>query len=134
MKTNSKASGVTIVELIVATTLIAISVPVIAGMIAVMTQLNDRAYDMTVINALAENKVESLRSKGFSGITNGTVDFTAELPATIGTPRSASYTVSDSSLGPSVKNIDINVSYNDYGTTRQTAYRTYLGELGVGQY
>lgn len=134
MKINSIQSGISVVELIVAITLIALSVPVIAGMINALTQLNDRAYDMTTINALVENKVESLRSKGYAGISSGTVDFSSELPATIAAPRSASYTVSDSASGPSLKAINITISYNDYGSTRQLAYKTYLGELGVGQY
>lgn len=131
---KNKEAGISIVELIVGTTLIAICVPVIASMMVALTRLNDRAYDMTVINALVENKIESLRSKGFPGVPNGTVDFTAELPATIAGPRSASYTVSDSAFGPSVKTIDVTVSYSDYGTARQVAYKTNLGELGVGQY
>lgn len=134
MNTKSKEAGISIVELIIATTLIAICVPAIASMIAALTRLNDRAYDTTVVNALAENKIESLRSKGFAGVTNGTVDFTSELPATIAGPRSASYTISDSVTGTSLKIIDITISYSDFGHTRQFAYKTFLGELGVGQY
>lgn len=133
MNTKNEA-GLSVVEIIVAITLIAVCVPVITGAIIALDRLNDRAYETSLINALVENKVESLRSKGHSGVPNGTVDFSSELPATLATPKAANYTVSDGSLGPSIKNVDITVSYNDNGATRQLTYRTYLGELGVGQY
>lgn len=99
---------------------------------SMIDSLNDRARDRASVNALVENKVEGLRSISFVGLTDGTTDFTSELPASIGAPRSAVYTVS--SVSPALKQVDVVVTYNDHGQTRTTTYRTYIGELGVGQY
>ena len=125
-------SGFTIIELLVAIAVVGILVPTIAGFVNTLNRLNDRARDYTLVNSLAENKVESLRSIGFTGIATGTTSFTNELPATLGSPKSASYTVSVPNTG--MKQIDLAITFNDHGTARTVNYRTYVGELGVGQY
>jgi prepilin-type N-terminal cleavage/methylation domain-containing protein len=130
--TVQKQTGFTIPELIVTLTLLAIAVPALAGFISTLSAVNDRARDMATIQGLVENKIESLRSVSFSGLSDGTVTFTSELASTIASPRSASYTIS--TLNAALKQIDVTVSFNDHGTPRTLSYRTYMGELGVGQY
>jgi prepilin-type N-terminal cleavage/methylation domain-containing protein len=124
--------GFTIVELVVSIAVFALLVPALASFLNLLSVLNDRARDTAIVNALAENKVESIRSANFVAATLGTHDFTSELPATITAPRSATYTVT--SVSSSLKEVNLSVSYNDHGTTRTLTYRTYIGELGVGQY
>lgn len=125
-------NGFTIAELIVSITLLALSVPVMASLVNLLSSLNDRSRDMAALHALTEHKVEALRSMGFSALTNGTTTFTNELPASVAAPRSATYTISSASS--SLKEVNIAISYNDHGATRTLNYRTYIGELGVGQY
>ena len=127
MKQTSQA-GFSIVELVVAIALFAVAIPAIAGLVSVLTQMNDRTSDTIAINSIAENKVEGLRSKGFNGVPVGTTTFTNELPGYLPTPKTASYTVSQ--LSPSVKVVDVTVTT----AGREARYRTYIGELGVGQY
>lgn len=124
--------GFTIVELLVSIAVFAILVPSISVFLNTLGSINDRARDLATINALVENKIEGLRSASFVGVPNGTVDFTTDLPASVAAPRSASYVVS--SVSTSLKQIDTTVTYNDHGNNRSLTYRTYLGELGVGQY
>ncbi len=127
-----KTAGFTIIELVVTIALLAIAVPVVVGLITNLGAINDRSSDLATVHALVENKVESLRSISFTGLTNGTTDFTSELSSSIGKPRSASYTIS--TVSTALKQVDVTVSYNDHGSTRTLRYRTYIGELGVGQY
>lgn len=129
---TKNTSGFTIVELLIAISVFAIIIPALASFLNLLSVINDRARDTAVVNALVENKAESLRSISFVGITDGTTDFTGELPGTISTPRSATYNIS--SLSTSLKQVDVTVAYNDHGQTRTLSYRTYIGELGVGQY
>jgi prepilin-type N-terminal cleavage/methylation domain-containing protein len=124
--------GFTIIELLITIAVVGILVPTLAGFINTLNRFNDRARDLTLVNSLAENKVESLRSIGYSGITAGTTAFDSELPATLGSPRSAIYTVTTPNTG--IKQVDLSISYNDHGTTQTVNYRTFVGELGVGQY
>jgi prepilin-type N-terminal cleavage/methylation domain-containing protein len=124
--------GFTIIELLITIAVVGILVPTLAGFVNTLNRFNDRARDFTLVNSLAENKVESLRSIGYSGITTGTTSFSSELPATLGNPKSASYTVTTPNTG--MKQVDVTISFNDHGTTQTVKYRTYVGELGVGQY
>jgi prepilin-type N-terminal cleavage/methylation domain-containing protein len=121
-------SGFSMVELIIAIALFAIAIPIVALLISTLSQLNDSAADTVVANSVAENKIESLRSKGFNGISDGTTTFSNELPTTLPVPRTASYTIS--SVSTSLKSVTVTISYGG----KQTEYKTYLGELGVGQY
>lgn len=130
--THRRTHGFTIVELVIAITVFALLVPAIASFLGLLNTLNDRARDTAIVNALAENKVESLRSANFVAITTGSHDFSNELPATISKPRTATYVVS--TVTPALKEINVSVTYNDHGTNKTLSYRTYIGELGVGQY
>lgn len=127
-----KQAGFTIVELIVTIVLIGLLIPAIVMTITALDTINDRARDLSSVHALAENKAESLRSISFTGLANGTVSFTNELPSSLASPRAASYTIT--SATPALKQVDIHISYNDHGQNRTIDYRTYIGELGVGQY
>lgn len=127
-----KSKGFTIVELVIAITVFALLIPAVASFLNLLNVLNDRAADTAIINALAENKIESLRSAHYNGLNNETVDFTSELPVTIAAPRSATYQVTTPVTG--IRQVDMTVTYNDHGQQKTLAYKTYVGELGVGQY
>lgn len=127
-----KQAGFTVVELLIAIAVVGILVPTLAGFINTLNQLNDRARDLVIVNSLAENKTEGLRSMGFTSLTDGTTDFTSELPVTLGSPKSATYAISTPNTG--IKQVDTTITYTDHGKTRSATYRTYIGELGVGQY
>lgn len=129
---NKTEQGFTIIELLITIAVVGILVPTLAGFVNTLNRFNDRARDLTLVNALAENKVESLRSLGFSGVASGTTSFASELPITLGNPKTATYTVTTPNTG--MKQVDITISFNDHGTTQTVKYRTYIGELGVGQY
>lgn len=127
-----KNDGFTLIELLIAIGLFAILVPVLMGFLTLLAVINDRARDVAIVNALVENKIESLRSKGFVALTNGETDFTNELSTDIAGARSATYAISTAE--PGLKQIDVIVTYDDHGDEKTLNYRTYLGELGVGQY
>lgn len=123
--------GFTVVEIIIGLAVTATFVLSLTIAITNLTEINDRARDLVLVNGLAENKVESLRSKGFNGVGYGTVDFTDELPSTVESPKSAQYVVSD--VATAVKQIEINISYTSGGQPQNVNYTTYVGEFGVGQ-
>jgi type II secretory pathway pseudopilin PulG len=132
MKQADKASGFTIVELLV--TLLACAIMIGGVSIAVNSQsvIAQRHRDMVIANAYANSKVESLRSKGFLGLSNGTTDLTSELPDELKAPRGSTLVISDESV--SVKRIELSVTYSERGESRTFNYTTLIGELGVGQY
>lgn len=130
MKTANQ-NGFTITELVFTIALLAIFIPGISGIAVSLDTINDRAREVSDITMAVDNKVESLRSKRFANLTDGTVNFTSELPATVTPPRSASYTIS--TVNTKLKKVSVTVSYNDRGTTRTFPYTTFIGASGVGQ-
>lgn len=128
---HKRQKGFTVVELIVTIVIAGIIIPAVAIALTNLAVINKQARDLVLANMLAQNKVETLRSIGYNSINNGTVSFTGELPSTMGSPKSASYTVTTPQTG--IKQIDVSISYSQYKTTKDVAYRTYVSELGVGQ-
>ena len=124
-------TGFTIVELIVTIVIMGVIIPAVALALTNLTVVDYQARDLALANFIAQNKVETLRSAGYNTLSNGTQSFSSQLPNTMGSPKSASYTVSTPITG--VKQIDVTISYTEYKKTKSIAYRTYVSELGVGQ-
>lgn len=95
------------------------------------SHLSGRGRNLVLSSSFVEAKVEALRSIGYNGLGDGTSDIGNELPAELAQPRSASLQIS--AQGAGLRQIDIIVTYSDQGTPRTYSYRTYIGELGVGQ-
>ena len=93
--------------------------------------MNKRTASLTQANLAAGSKSEQIRSAGFNSLSEGTFDFSGELPASIPPPKSADYSVT--LLSPGLAEVQINLSYNDFGHTRSLQYKTLISELGVGQ-
>lgn len=125
-------SGYTLLELLVSLIVGAILVGSLSTAVNNQTYLSQRAKGVTIANSYVENKVEELRSRGYLAIADGTTNLNSELPTTLPAPRTGSLVVSSSTAG--VKTVDITISYNEQGKQRTYAYKTYIGELGVGQY
>lgn len=127
--------GFTLLEVLLTTAVAGFVLLGITSMITTLNVINDRTRDLTLANALAENKVESLRSIGFVGLPTppASVDFTNELPASLAEPRSAAYAIA-STPDPNIYRATITITYNDHGSQRELEYQTLIGELGVGQY
>lgn len=131
-KSPTLGAGFTIVELLVTIIIGTIMISSATLIFTSQTRLSQRGRDVVIANAYMENKVESLRSLGFLGLNDGTTDLTSELPAELSAPRSGMLTISSQSTA--IKQIDLSLTYNDQGINRTYSYRTYIGELGVGQY
>jgi len=131
MKHKSKG-GFTIVELIVAIVVGSIVCSAAIMLVVSHLHLSQQSRDIVLANAYVENKVESLRSIGYSGLSDGTTDLTSDLPTELNSPRSGSQVITSQSDG--LKKVVISITYNDQGTNRTYSYSTYIGELGVGQY
>lgn len=129
---KTKETGFTIVELIVALFVASSLVGSVQLIYTNQTYLAQRARDLALANAYVEGKVESLRSKGFLGLNDGTTDITAELPTELNAPRSGSMQISSPSSG--VKRVVIDINYNSQGADKSVTYTTNVGELGAGQY
>jgi Tfp pilus assembly protein PilW len=123
--------GFSIVELVIA---IVVGVLLILSMNFIVNNyihLGQRGRNLTTANAYVEAKVEALRNAGYNGLNTGTTNLAAELPAQLTGPKSGTMVISQPQDG--LKQIDISIAFNDNGNSRTYTYKTYVGELGVGQ-
>lgn len=127
---NKDQRGFTVVEMLITLALFAMLIPTLTLGVSTLTQLNNRARDLTLISIIAENKIESLRSIGYNSIAVGSTTFTNELPAELASPKVATYTVTQ---GTGTKIINVSISYSDYRRTRTINYKSLVSETGVGQ-
>lgn len=121
-------------ELIIAIAIGSLFIGSVMTLLVQNARMAQRTRDIAVANSYTENKVESLRSSGYLGLSNGTTSLTSELPSELKAPRSATQIIADAPGSVSVKQVDISITYNNQGTPRTYSYTTFIGELGVGQY
>lgn len=136
MKQIKNQSGFTIVEIVTGIIVMTIFVGGIGITVNNLTYINDRSYDQVLLNGLVENKAESLRSASFNALENGTFDFSDELPSSIGTPKSATYTVEDNpdtETANTLKDVTFTITYTVGRSSETVNYTTSIGELGVAQ-
>jgi type II secretory pathway pseudopilin PulG len=124
-------SGFTVVELMITIGMCGIIIPSLALGLNALAVYNNRARDLALVNMLAQNKVEILRSSGFNSLNNGTVDFSSELPNTLSKPKTATYTVTSPAVN--VKKINVSITYKDYNRSRTIQFESLISELGLGQ-
>src|ERR1700741_3344019 len=110
-------SGFTVVELATAIVVMGIVIPAVSIALTNLAVVNRQARDQALANFIAQNKIETLRSVGYNSLTSGTTDFTSSLPNIMGTPKSASYTVTNDTPTTGVKQVDISISYTEYKKT-----------------
>lgn len=123
--------GFSIIELILAIVVGAVFIASMDVIVSDYVHLGQHSRNLILANSYAEGKVEALRSIGYNGLNPGTTDLSSELPTQLQSPRSGTMTIGTPQNG--LKQIDLSISYTDQGSSRTYTYRTYIGELGVGQ-
>src|SRR5207237_135848 len=123
---KNRQDGFTVVELVTAIVVMGIIIPAVSIALTNLAVVNNQARYQTLANFIAQNKIESLRSIGSNALASGTTNFSSSLPSTIGSPKSATYTVTNNTPNTGVKQVDISISYTEYGKTRSLSYRTYI--------
>jgi prepilin-type N-terminal cleavage/methylation domain-containing protein len=131
MKTNSDQRGFTMVEILVCIIVAGIITISLSQVVNTYIHVSKRGRYLNLANSYIEAKTEALRNSGFSSLNNGTYSLTSELTNQLPPSRSASMVVSSPLTG--IKQVVLNVSYNDNAQNNTYSYTTYIGELGVGQ-
>lgn len=124
-------AGFSIVELVVAIVVGVLFLSSINLIVNNYIHIGLRGRNLTLANSFASGKVEALRNAGYNSLDAGTSDISSELPPQLTSPKSGSMTISQPQTG--LKQIDISITYSDDGVNRTSSFRTYIGELGVGQ-
>lgn len=132
MRKRKTEGGFTIVELLVTIVFIGVAFMAVSDLFLNLSSLNRQAYNLIDTTYLAQQKIETYRQTPYSSIPTGTpaVDFTSELPARLGSPKSAYINIVETETG--LKRIDVFISYKD-GLTKNVEQTTLVTEQGINR-
>lgn len=118
---KQREAGFTLIEVLVAVAIIAIGVLALAANTISVTQGNRVSANYTIAVNLAQEKMEEVRAQ--SSFTNGTATDTST--GSTGVPFTRTRVIGDSSE-TNLKQIDVTVSWTEYGVSRSVALSTYV--------
>lgn len=117
--------GITLVEIVISMFIVVMIIAIAGTLIRLLILSNSESYVVTNVSVVAQNKIEGIRNTSFASISNGTQDFSNELPANLPHPRSASINIS--SVNTDIKKVEVTIQYGD----QQQIYTTYVGRASV---
>jgi prepilin-type N-terminal cleavage/methylation domain-containing protein len=127
---NSSQLGFTLIELVVAMTVIGIMILSISDLFISISKSQRQTAVIEAATRAGTEKIESLRNSSYIALTPGSIiDFTSELPDTIPTPRSALITVTEPVAD--LRKLDLVITVPHATTTREIRLTTVLGEIGI---
>jgi type II secretory pathway pseudopilin PulG len=128
-----RQDGFTLVELVVTATFVAMASAAIIGVFITVGKMNKQSRNLAVVAALAEGKLESYRNAGYTAAATGSPSetFTSQLPANLGSPKSAIVNVNTPSTG--LKQIDVVITYTDDGKQKKVQLSTLMAQRGINR-
>jgi prepilin-type N-terminal cleavage/methylation domain-containing protein len=125
-------AGFTLVELIVTIGIAGLLVVGVTSLFITIESTQRKTQLLDIATRTGEKKIEELRNVNYNSLDAGTTeDFTDELPADIPTPREATVTISEPT--PSVKRVDVNITYHDGRIDKEVELSSLIGVIGIGQ-
>lgn len=123
--------GFTLVELVVATVVIGMMIIALSNLAIAIDAVQRQNQRITKAGRIAELKIESLRNQHYNALSDGTIDFTSELPSDLPSPHSAQVIVT--SPTEDIKRLDVTVTYKDGKNTRNVKLSALIGNIGIAQ-
>jgi prepilin-type N-terminal cleavage/methylation domain-containing protein len=127
-----EARGLTLIEVIVATAVFALVVFIVTGFYVTASSQGVIGRGLTTGTLLAQQRIESLRGRGYTALTAGTtVETVDELGAADPAGRYTRTTVvtKPAAAGAGLAELDVTVSWLEGGTPRVVRLTTLVGDL-----
>lgn len=130
-KLGGNNRGFTIPELAIAIVFLGIVATSISQLFLGIQDIQRRTAHLESATHAAQTEVESLRNNNYNALVNGQdIDFSAGLPSDL--PQASGHVgVSEPMAG--LKRVDVTVSYNERGETRQVKLSSLIGIIGISQ-
>jgi hypothetical protein len=126
------------VELLVTLLVASVFIIVFYQLYVTVGSINNRAYLMAQATKVAYAKLQAYENKDFAviptpgGVSSASIeDFKGELPTTLPSPKTAQ--VSSAVITPTLKAVDIKVTYGAEVAPQIIEYTTYIQESGLGR-
>jgi type II secretory pathway pseudopilin PulG len=130
---HSDERGLTLLELIVAATLVASTSLALLSSFIYIRQVSNFARNEALSSLAAQDEIERIRNQSYYSIPVGSnvIDFTADLPSDLPSPKSGLVDVT--ALSAQLKQLDLEITYRQGSSTRTMTYTTYMGIPGLTQ-
>lgn len=124
--------GFTLVELIVTILVLGIVITSLGGLyyLMQMNQVKSLHYNLAVLAARTE--IEDLRNSGYNSLNPSSPPAFPSVLLT-GLPSNASGSVTVSNPLPSLKEVNVTVTYSDYGQSQTVTLSSDIGIIGISQ-
>ena len=117
-----RSRGFTLVEMIVAILLIGVGLMGLAAISSTVTRANVQSSALTAGSALAQERIERLRTEAYSAIVDG--NDTREVD---GVTYTRAWVVTNDTPAVGLKTVAVTVSWNERGRAHSTTLRTIRG-------
>lgn len=125
-----KQRGVTLIELVVACAVMGIAFLTVADLFITVASLNRQARNLARVTTLAQQQIEGLRNISYNSIPTGATSFASSLPSNLGSPKTATTTVTETVAG-NLKHVDILVTWYEGHTPKRVELDTDIAVRGV---
>lgn len=127
MRKSGKASGFTLLEVLIAVMIIGVGFMAAASMQGTSVSGNSRSAYMTAATYLAEDKLEELRNTDYMAITQaGSPENNIDELGAAGGIYSRSWTVVNDSPGLLMKTVAVTVNWNERGASHTLTMYTVI--------
>jgi len=113
VKNSLNSKGFTLIEVLVALVILAVSLLALAGLMTTTTKNNASGGHLTEAATFAQDKLEELRAMPWNSLIPGSVntDLVPNPPGSTGIQYTRTYRVNQ--LNPSLKELEITINWND---------------------
>jgi len=129
---KNRQAGFTIVELVVTIAVVGVATAGLSSLFVSTQAIQRKTTYVDTATRAAQREIEDLRNDNYSSLTPGqTIDFTAQLPATL--PRGSTGTVQVSQPATDLRRVDVTVSFTSGGSQRNITLSSLIGVIGITQ-
>lgn len=134
MLSTKSRSGFTILEQLVAATVLLVTFAAVSQAFVGIGIVNNRANAQTQAIELMQEKLELIRNTPYNDLDVGTTSFESDLGnyPSLKAPRTATITISEVTPG-TLKRVDIAINYTQSGISRSVSTATLVGLRGLNR-
>ncbi len=134
MSSFQKRAGFTLIEQVVAATVLLVMFVAVTQAFITIGTINNRANAQTQAVELMQQKLETVRNTPYANLSIGTTDFSTELNAfpALKAPRTANLIVTEVTPG-TLKRVDITITYTQSGIQKKVGTSTLVGLRGLNR-
>lgn len=124
--------GFTLIELLLTIIVLGIAIAGISSLYTYMqvTQVQSQHMDLAV--RAARTEIEVLRNNSYNSLApDNTIDFTASLPAALPPDKKGTVSVTEPVTG--LRQVDVSVTYTDFGKPQNITLTSDIGVIGIGE-